>query len=614
MSDAPSWRPRTLAAQALGRIDQATGAIVPPLHLSTTFQRDPAYADWSGDIYGRPDNTTVREAEAVIGALEGAAATLALGSGMSAAIALFLSLGPGARIVAPTRMYWALRNWLVKDAPAHGIDADFCDTEDLAALAAAVAPSRDEARVARDAEQPDVERQRHRRRRRASRTRPARSWRSTRPPRRRSSPGRWARRRHRHAFGDEYLNGHSDVIAGAFVLRPPDALFERARDIRKAHGLILHPFEAFLLTRGLRTLELRVRAAPRTRWNSPPPLASPDCRGALSRPAASIPVMRSALRQMQGGFGGMLSIRVRGGARGGDRGGGAGRLVEARHFARRRRIADRASRLLRGPQLAVPARPPASFRRNRGRRRSLARPGRGAGSVEREDFRSAQIHGRRCSSDACEPWFSTFSGSARSRTKQASAADLALPTRLRTAIKPQGQKLRCDARHGNFPGCSYKDSIGEQAKRSGCAVNKGLVAMPLTSVLLTSAILAAQIHPTFVVDDTHAEYLASVSTYRPMAGFNHVVGPNRFVGYFMQAPGVCQVTVFKAAADDKSWRPRPSAWSSTSRRRAAANSLPVTARRWQSHARRMRTRSRSPRSVTPGFPPPLERRSRSRKS
>ncbi len=117
-----AWSSRTLAAQALGRIDEGTGAIVSPLHLSTTFQRDPAYADWSGDIYGRPDNPTVREAEAVIGALEGAAATLALGSGMSAAIALFLSLGPGAQIVAPRRMYWALRNWLTNDAPAHGID------------------------------------------------------------------------------------------------------------------------------------------------------------------------------------------------------------------------------------------------------------------------------------------------------------------------------------------------------------------------------------------------------------------------------------------------------------------------------------------------------------
>jgi cystathionine gamma-synthase len=98
------YHPRTLAAQALGRIDEATRALVPPIHLSSTFLRDPDNQYRSGNIYGRPDNETVREAEAVIGALEGAAGTLAFGSGMSAAVALFLSLGPGARVIAPTVM------------------------------------------------------------------------------------------------------------------------------------------------------------------------------------------------------------------------------------------------------------------------------------------------------------------------------------------------------------------------------------------------------------------------------------------------------------------------------------------------------------------------------
>ena len=91
MSDPRCLSPRTLAAQALGTIDERTRAIVPPIHLATTFERDPDNLYRSGNSYGRPDNETVRQAEAVIGALEGAAATLVLGSGMSAAIALFLS-------------------------------------------------------------------------------------------------------------------------------------------------------------------------------------------------------------------------------------------------------------------------------------------------------------------------------------------------------------------------------------------------------------------------------------------------------------------------------------------------------------------------------------------
>ena len=73
MSDPRPLSPRTLAAQALGTIDERTRAIVPPIHLATTFERDPDNLYRSGNSYGRPDNETVREAEAIIGALEGAA-------------------------------------------------------------------------------------------------------------------------------------------------------------------------------------------------------------------------------------------------------------------------------------------------------------------------------------------------------------------------------------------------------------------------------------------------------------------------------------------------------------------------------------------------------------
>ncbi len=75
--------------------------------------------------------------------------------------------------------------------------------------------------------------------------------------------------------------------------------------------------------------------------------------------------------------------------------------------------------------------------------------------------------------------------------------------------------------------------------------------MRFASVLLTAVVLAFQIQPTVAAGNNHAAYLASVATYKPMAGFNHVVGPARFVGYFVQAPDVCRVTVFTAAADDE---------------------------------------------------------------
>ena len=104
--DDEPWAASTLAAQAMGRIDEATRALVPPLHVATTFIRDADNKYSSGNIYGRPDNPTVREGEAIIAALEGAQSALLFGSGMSASIALLLSLGAGAHVIAPKVMYW----------------------------------------------------------------------------------------------------------------------------------------------------------------------------------------------------------------------------------------------------------------------------------------------------------------------------------------------------------------------------------------------------------------------------------------------------------------------------------------------------------------------------
>ena len=309
------YRPRTLAAQALGKIDEATGAITPPIHLSTTFLRDPDNQYRSGNVYGRPDNETVREAEAVIGALEGAAETLALGSGMSAAVALFLSLGPGAHVVAPTLMYWALRNWLARGAVGFGLTVDFVDTEDFVALERAVKPGVTKLVWLETPSNPlwgisDI----------AEAAKLAHSAGafvavdSTCATPIFTQPLELGADVVMHS-ATKYLNGHSDVIAGALAFARADALFERVRDIRKAHGLILHPFEAFLLIRGLRTLDLRVRASAMNALK----LAH---RFAAHRRVVSTlypglpghPGYKTALKQMDGGFGGMLSIRVRGGA------------------------------------------------------------------------------------------------------------------------------------------------------------------------------------------------------------------------------------------------------------------------------------------------------------
>lgn len=308
------WSRRTLAAQALGRIDEATRGVVPPVHVTSTFIRDPDNQYRSGNIYGRADNETVREAEAIIAALEGATAALVLGSGMSAAVAVFLALKPGDHIIAPKVMYWALRNWLMNDAAEWGLVTDFVDTSDPAAVSAALRPGQTKLVWLETPANPlwsitdiaAVSALAHAAGARVAVDSTCATPLLTRPLEHGADIVMHS--------ATKYLNGHSDVLAGALATGTEDAFWARIKRVRAIQGLILGPFEAFLLIRGLRTLPLRVQAASAgamelaTRFANHAQVSEVLYPGLASHPGHAI-----AARQMQGGFGGMLSIRLRGG-------------------------------------------------------------------------------------------------------------------------------------------------------------------------------------------------------------------------------------------------------------------------------------------------------------
>ena len=113
----------------------------------------------------------------------------------------------------------------------------------------------------------------------------------------------------------KYLNGHGDVLAGAVLTARRDPFWERIRSWRRNAGAMPGPFEAWLLQRGMRTLFLRVHRASQTaldvatHFNGHPALTAVLYPGLPDHPGHEI-----AARQMHGGFGGMLSIRVAGGA------------------------------------------------------------------------------------------------------------------------------------------------------------------------------------------------------------------------------------------------------------------------------------------------------------
>ncbi|UZF90520.1 trans-sulfuration enzyme family protein [Bosea sp. NBC_00550] len=307
--------PRSLAAQALGKVDPVTKGVVPPIHVATTYLRDPDNGYSSGFIYGRPDNETVHEAQAVLAMLEEAkAGALLFGSGMAAATAVFQALSPGDHVVASKVMYWALRAWLLTEATRWGLSVEFVETDDLTALKAAVKPGvtkliwvetpsnplwtiTDIAGAAEIAHQAGA---------RLAVDSTCASPVHTRPLTLGADIVMHA--------ATKVLNGHSDVVAGALCAREDDEFWSRIKTVRKGQGGILGPFEAYLLMRGMRTLHLRQERQAASalelaqRLSAHPMVARVLYPGLPQHPGHDI-----AARQMENGFGYMLSVQVNGG-------------------------------------------------------------------------------------------------------------------------------------------------------------------------------------------------------------------------------------------------------------------------------------------------------------
>ncbi len=306
--------PETLAAQGMGRVAAPHFDIVPPIHVSTTYERGADGSYPGGRVYSRADNPGYDRPEALLAALEGAASALLFASGQAAAAAVFQALAPADVVLAPRNMYWALRKWLLEFAAPWGLVIEFYDnatTDDLAAKARALSPrliwietpanptwditdiaaacalARDiGAIVAVD---------------------------STVATPLLTRPLDLGADLVMHS-ATKYLNGHSDVIAGALATRTDNSLWQRIRYVRASGGAVPGPFEASLLLRGMRTLHLRVAAASASalaiaqRLEANPKVAQVLYPGLPSHPGHAI-----AAAQMHGGFGGMMSLRIRAG-------------------------------------------------------------------------------------------------------------------------------------------------------------------------------------------------------------------------------------------------------------------------------------------------------------
>jgi cystathionine gamma-synthase len=302
---------QTLAAQGGHGFADPFRDLVPPIHLATTYERASDGSYPGGRMYARADNPTFDAPEALIAALEGAHQALLFASGQAAAATVFQAFAPGDAVLVPANMYWGLRGWLQNFAASWGLTIESYvndSLDDLAAkararhprliwietpanptwdvtdIAGACAIARETgARVAVD---------------------------STCATPLLTQPLALGADIVMHS-ATKYLNGHSDVIAGALVSRTDDALWKRIRQIRSSGGAILGAMESALLLRGMRTLHLRVHTASATALALASKLQHrPDLSHVLYPGLPTHPNHAVAARQMRGGYGGMMSLRL----------------------------------------------------------------------------------------------------------------------------------------------------------------------------------------------------------------------------------------------------------------------------------------------------------------
>ena len=307
----------TIAAQAGGYIDAASGGVVPPIQPSTTFARDRSYQPHpTGNIYARDDNDVGRIAEALLAQLDNAEAALLFPNGMAAIAAVFRALPGGATVLVQSQIYWGTTKWLREFCARRSvtlIEADLSDIGQAQSLCAQ--------------HQPDL----------VFIETPSNPWLRT------TDIALVAEATHVAGgrlvvdataatpiltraldFGADIvmhsatkgINGHSDVLAGVLATNAPaDPHWQAIAIDRHDAGAVIGSFEAWLLIRSIRTLPLRVERMSQNAQAVAEFLHSHDAVAQVFYPGLpDFDGHSVAKRQMAGGFGSLLSFCVKGGA------------------------------------------------------------------------------------------------------------------------------------------------------------------------------------------------------------------------------------------------------------------------------------------------------------
>ena len=301
----------TLTVHAGGERDPVTGALAPPIHLSTTFEHGPAGETPHGFLYIRESNPTQERLEEALAAVEGGESALVFGSGLAAGAAYLQCLPPGSHVIIPDDVYYGIRAIATEFLPRWGMEASAVDMADLSALRAAVRP---ETRLIW-AETPSnplmkvVDLSAVTEIARAAGAKTIVDGTFATPALQR--PIELGADAVLHST-TKYLGGHSDVQGGALILKERGET-ERIDHARKILGGVASPFNSWLVLRGLRSLSCRMERHASSGLAVARALEAHPAVEAVHYPGLpSHPGHETARRQMRA-FGGMLSLRVRGG-------------------------------------------------------------------------------------------------------------------------------------------------------------------------------------------------------------------------------------------------------------------------------------------------------------
>ncbi len=302
----------TLAVHAAAEPDPVTGAISPPIHLSTTFEHGPASEELHGYTYIRDKNPTQDRLEEALSLLEGGECALVYSSGMGAAITLLLTLDPDSHVIFPEDVYAHVRVAHQQYLPKWNFQVSVVKMEDPSAIEHAIRPNTklvwvetpsnprmqitDIVGAARAAHSADallvVD----------------------------NTFATPVFQRPLELGADivlhsttKYCGGHSDVQGGCLVLRKRDQLYDKLFHARMVLGAVCSPFNSWLVLRGLRTLPCRMEKHAANALAVARALEACDNVERVLYPGLpSHPGHATASTQMTN-FGGMLSILVKGG-------------------------------------------------------------------------------------------------------------------------------------------------------------------------------------------------------------------------------------------------------------------------------------------------------------